>query len=170
MMDQLVWCGRIRNGISLTAPNETLASAYLKKAEEALETMQTITAHDWRITTAYYATCTILLMERLLSDYFTPAEAILVEKARGARVDAQYYVSREIPDLFCDELIRAAPRFLVKCTGIVDGMSEKTIGALRGRLTEALREEGEKAAERSHPIADATTRVTSPTERLPIIS
>ncbi|MFY1644117.1 hypothetical protein ACK11Z_10305, partial [Methanoculleus bourgensis] len=41
-MDQLVWCGRIRNGISLTAPNETLASAYLKKAEEALETMQTI--------------------------------------------------------------------------------------------------------------------------------
>lgn len=46
MMDQLVWCGRIRNGISLTAPNETLASAYLKKAEEALETMQTITARD----------------------------------------------------------------------------------------------------------------------------
>jgi hypothetical protein len=54
-MDQLVWCGRIKNGISLTAPNETLASAYLEKAEEALETMQTITAHDWRITTAYYA-------------------------------------------------------------------------------------------------------------------
>lgn len=41
-------------------------------------------------------------MERLLSDYFTPEEATLVEKARGARVDAQYYVSREIPDLFCD--------------------------------------------------------------------
>ncbi|WP_342770637.1 MULTISPECIES: hypothetical protein, partial [unclassified Methanoculleus] len=54
-MDQLVWCGRIKNGISLTAPNETLASAYLKKAEEALETMQTITARDWKITTAYYA-------------------------------------------------------------------------------------------------------------------
>ncbi len=160
MMDQLVWCGRIRNGISLTAPNESLASAYLKKAEEALETMQTITAHDWRITTAYYAmyfslyavltrigircenhSCTILLMERLLSDHFTPAEAALVEKARGARVDAQYYVSREIPDLFCDELILAAPRYLVKCTGIVDGMSEKTTGVLRGRLTEALREE-----------------------------
>ncbi len=43
MMDQFVWCGRIKNGISLTAPNETLASAYLRKAEEALETMQTIT-------------------------------------------------------------------------------------------------------------------------------
>jgi len=54
-VDQLVWCGRIKNGISLTAPNETLASAYLKKAEEALETMQTITARDWKITTAYYA-------------------------------------------------------------------------------------------------------------------
>ena len=160
MMDQLVWCGRIRNGISLTAPNETLASAYLKKAEEALETMQTIPrsrledndrilrdillplccphGSGWCENHA----CTILLMERLLSDYFAPAEAALVEKARGARVDAQYYVSREIPDLFCEELIRAAPRFLVKCTGIVDGMSEKAIGALRGRLTEALREEG----------------------------
>lgn len=161
MMDQLVWCGRIKNGISLIAPSETLASAYLKKAEEALETMQTITAHDWKITTAYYAmyfslyavltrigmrcenhSCTILLMGRLLSDYFTPAEAALVEKARGARVDAQYYVSREIPDLFCDELVRAAPRFLVRCGGIIDGMNEKTIGALRERLTEALRGEG----------------------------
>jgi len=123
--------------------------------------MQTITAHDWKITTAYYAmyfslyavltrigircenhSCTILLMERLLSKYFTPAEAALVEKARGARVDAQYYVSREIPDLFCDELIRAAPRLLVRCGGIIDGMNEKTIGALRERLTEALRGEG----------------------------
>jgi hypothetical protein len=81
-------------------------------------------------------------MERLLSDYFTPEEATLVEKARGARVDAQYYVSREIPDLFCDELIQAAPRFLVKCTGIVGAMSEKTIRVLRGRLAEALQGEG----------------------------
>jgi len=123
--------------------------------------MQTITTHDWRITTAYYAmyfslyavltrigiqcenhSCTILLMEQLLSDYFTPEEATLVEKARGARVDAQYYVSREIPDLFCDQLIRAAPRFLVKCRGIVDGMNEKIIGILREHLTEALRGEG----------------------------
>jgi uncharacterized protein (UPF0332 family) len=160
-VDQLVWCGRIKNGISLTAPNETLASAYLKKAEEALETMQTITARDWKITTAYYAmyfslyailtrlgvrcenhSCTILLMERLLSDYFAPAEMALVERARGARVDAQYYVSREIPDPFCEELIRAAPRFLVKCTGIVNGMSERTVETLRKRLIEALREEG----------------------------
>ena len=159
-MDQLVWCGRIKNGISLIAPNETLASAYLKKAEEALETMQTITARDWKITTAYYAmhfslyavltrlgircenhSCTILLMEQLLSDYFTSAEMTLVERARGARVDAQYYVSREIPDPFCEELIRAAPRFLVKCAEIVNGMNEKTIGTLRRRLAEALREE-----------------------------
>ncbi|WP_214041238.1 HEPN domain-containing protein [Methanoculleus sp.] len=159
-MDQLIWCGRIRSGIALTAPNETLASAYLKKAEEALETMQTITARDWKITTAYYAmyfslyavltrigircenhSCTILLMERLLSDYFTPAETTLVERARGARVDAQYYVSREVPDPFCEELIRAAPRFLVKCAGIVGAMNEKTIGILRERLAEAMREE-----------------------------
>ena len=156
-MDQLVWCGRIKNGISLTAPNETLASAYLKKAEEALETMQTITARDWKITTAYYAmyfslyavltrlgircenhSCTILLMERLLSNYFTPAEVTLVERARGARVDAQYYISREVPDPLCEELIRAAPRFLVKCAAIVNAMNERTVGALRKRLMEAL--------------------------------
>lgn len=159
-MDQLVWCGRIKNGISLTAPNETLASAYLKKAEEALETMQTITARDWKITTAYYAmyfslyavltrlgircenhSCTILLMERLLSNYFTPAEVTLVERARGARVDAQYYISREVPDPLCEELIRAAPRFLVKCAAIVNAMNERTVGALRKRLMEALGKE-----------------------------
>ncbi len=159
-MDQLVWCGRIKNGISLTAPNETLASAYLKKAEEALETMQTITARDWKITTAYYAmyfslyavltrfgircenhSCTILLMERLLFDYFTPVEMTLVERARGARVDAQYYISQEIPNPFCEELIRAAPRFLVKCAAIVNAMNERTVGTLRKRLMEALNNE-----------------------------
>lgn len=102
-MGRLVWCGRIRNGISLTTPNETLTSAYLKKAEEALETMQTRHSR-LEDSTAYYAmyfspyavltrlgircenhACTILLMERLLSDYFTPAETTLVERARGAR-------------------------------------------------------------------------------------
>lgn len=82
--------------------------------------------------------CTNLSMERLLSDYFTPAETALVEKARGARIDAWYYVSREVPDPFCEELIWAAPRFLVKCGGIADGMNEeKTIETLR----EALRKE-----------------------------
>ena len=81
-------------------------------------------------------------MERLLSDYFTPAEMTLMERARGARVDAQYYVSREVPDPFCEELIRAAPRFLVKCAEIANGMSERTTATLRERLTEALREEG----------------------------
>ena len=77
-------------------------------------------------------------MKRLLSDYFTPAETALVEKARGARIDAWYYVSREVPDPFCEELIWAAPRFLVKCGGIADGMNEeKTVETLR----EALRKE-----------------------------
>jgi hypothetical protein len=77
-------------------------------------------------------------MERLLSNYFTPAEMTLVERARGARVDAQYYISREVPDPFCEELIRAAPRFLVKCAAIVNAMNERTVGALRKRLMEAL--------------------------------
>jgi len=90
--------------------------------------------------------CTILLMERLLSEYFNPTEAALMEKARVARVDAQYYVSREIPDTFCEDLVRAASWFLVKCRSIVNGMSEKTIGSLRERLAEALQEEGESAA------------------------
>ncbi|HOS66578.1 MAG TPA: hypothetical protein PLI54_01465 [Methanoculleus sp.] len=61
-----------------------------------------------------------------------------MEKARGAWADAWYYVSREVPDSFCEELIWAAPRFLVKCGGIADGMNEeKTIETLR----EALRKE-----------------------------
>lgn len=77
-------------------------------------------------------------MERLLSNYFTPAEVTLVERARGARVDAQYYISREVPDPLCEELIRAAPRFLVKCAAIVSAMNERTVGTLRKRLMEAL--------------------------------
>ncbi|MDD3621812.1 MAG: hypothetical protein PHQ81_05360 [Methanofollis sp.] len=46
MKDRLSWCAGIRNGIRLVAPNDNLAGAYLKKAEEAMEAMHSVTSND----------------------------------------------------------------------------------------------------------------------------
>jgi len=55
IVDVIRWCKKKKKGIRLISPNENLADAYLFKAEDALETMNSITSPDWRISTAYYA-------------------------------------------------------------------------------------------------------------------
>ncbi|MEM3555962.1 MAG: hypothetical protein QXF56_04560 [Candidatus Micrarchaeia archaeon] len=53
-MSKLKWCLKTKNGIELTEPNSNLADAYIKKAEESLETMRLAKSRDWKISTAYY--------------------------------------------------------------------------------------------------------------------
>ncbi len=53
MRDRLAWCARIKNGVMLVEPNDNLAAAYLKKAEDAMEAMNSVASSDWKISTAY---------------------------------------------------------------------------------------------------------------------
>ena len=39
-MDKIKWCAGKKEGLRLIEPNSNLAEAYLKKAEEALESMR----------------------------------------------------------------------------------------------------------------------------------
>lgn len=57
MKDKIAWCAGIKNGIKLIEPNENLAFAYQKKAEEALEAMHSVSSFDWKISTGYYFPC-----------------------------------------------------------------------------------------------------------------
>ena len=43
-----------KEGLSLIEPNSDLANGYIKKAEEALESMRMNIIKDWEISTAYY--------------------------------------------------------------------------------------------------------------------
>ena len=53
-MDKIKWCAGKKEGLSLIEPNSDLAEAYIKKAEEALESMSVNIIKDWKISTAYY--------------------------------------------------------------------------------------------------------------------
>jgi uncharacterized protein (UPF0332 family) len=150
MRRKLIWCARVKNGITLVEPNGDLAFAYLRKSEEAMETMHSVGSRDWKISTGYYSlyfslysvliktgiksenhVCTIEIMQHIFADFFTPDECNLLDKARQARIETQYYTTSEVSAIFEEILKKQVPRFLVKCRGIVDRLNEKQIGNLR---------------------------------------
>lgn len=150
MMNRINWCRKQKGGLSLVEPNLDLANAYLKKAEEALESMRINIIKDWKISTAYYTvyfslyailmkigvkceihSCTIEFMEQYLNDYFIYEEVLFVKHSLKARIDSQYYVDRSIPDKQYDEMLKKAPYFLIKCKDIILKLKEKKINEIR---------------------------------------
>jgi uncharacterized protein (UPF0332 family) len=150
MKNKLSWCAGVKNGIMLVEPSDNLAAAYLKKSEDAMEAMHSVASHDWKVSAGYYSlyfslysvlmkigiksenhACTIEIMQHLLTDFFTRDECDLLEKARRARVESQYYTTSDVSDVFAETLAKQAPHFLVKCRGIVDRLDTKQIGKLR---------------------------------------
>ena len=119
MKSRLSWCAGAKNGIMLTAPNADLASAYLRKAEDAMEAMHSVESRDWKISAGYYSlyfslysvlmktgiksenhVCTVGIMQHLFSEYFTREECDLLEMARQARVRTQYYTTSDVTATF----------------------------------------------------------------------
>jgi len=156
---RLSWCAKVKNGITLVEPNDNLASAYLKKSEDAMDAMHSVTSRDWRISAAYYSlyfslysvliktgirsenhVCTIEIMQHLLTAFFTPEECEVIKKARRSRVETQYYVTNDISDTFSDSLLKRVPRFLVKCKTVIDGLDEKQVLELRKKYSELIHE------------------------------
>src|SRR3989338_7621653 len=112
-MNKIKWCARKREGLSLIEPNSNLAEAYIKKAEEALESIRVNIIKDWKISTAYYAiyfslytilmkigikceihSCTIEFAKIFLKEYFEETELEFAEDSLKARINSQYYVDR----------------------------------------------------------------------------
>ena len=54
-MASIGWCKKQKNGIELIEPNKNLATAYIKKAEAALETSKLAKSKDWIISASYSA-------------------------------------------------------------------------------------------------------------------
>jgi len=152
-MDKIKWCLEVKNGIEIVKPNPNLAEAYLKKAEESLESMRSIKNKDWKISTAYYTmyfslyailmkigikceihSCTIEVIKRFLDNYFNEQECKLIEKSSKTRIDAQYYINRKISDNIYTNMIKNASRFLIKCKSIVSKLNEKEIMNIRNKI------------------------------------
>src|SRR3989339_1958649 len=152
-MDKIKWCAVKKEGLSLVEPNSNLANAYIKKAEEALESLRVNVIKDWKISTAYYTiyfslyailmkigikceihSCTIEFAKRFLKDYFQELEIDFMEKSLKARVDSQYYIDRTVPDEQYHKMIQKAPEFLVKCKSIIIKLNEKKINEIRAKF------------------------------------
>lgn len=76
--------------------------------------------------------CTIEVLKIFLSNYFLDSDFDLVEKSFQARIDAQYYVNREVPDENYNLIIKSTPLFLVKCKNII--LTEKEIDDIRKKF------------------------------------
>lgn len=156
-MDKVLWCIRQREGIKLVEPNQNLAQAYMKKAEDSLFSIRLNTVRDWKISTAYYAmyfslygimmrigvkceihSCTIAFAHQFLKEYFSNEEVNFLEDSLKSRIDAQYYVNRNVPDQQVELMIKKAPEFLVKCKGVILKLNEKKIEEIRSNLKPLL--------------------------------
>ena len=157
-MDKIRWCMGKKEGLSLIEPNSNLAEAYIKKAEEALESMQVNIIKDWKISTAYYTlyfslyavltkigikceihSCTIEFAKRFLREYFTEEDLDFTEDSLKARIDSQYYVDRTVPDEQYNKMIKNTPEFLVKCKSILVKLNEKKINEIRMEFKKAVK-------------------------------
>ena len=152
-MDKIKWCVLKKDGLSLIEPNSDLANAYIKKAEEALESMQVNIIKDWKISTAYYTiyfslyailmkigikceihSCTIEFAKRFLKSFFQETELDFTEDSLKARIDSQYYIDRTVPDEQYNKMIQKSPEFLVKCKSILIKLNEKKINEIRDKF------------------------------------
>lgn len=152
-MADIKWCLTHKDGIRLVDPNQNLALAYIKKAEDSLVSMRETTIKDWKISTAYYTmyfslysilsrigikceihVCTIEFANMFLKDYFLNEEIEFFEDSMTARIDSQYYVNRKIKDKQYDDMIRRAPEILIKCKEIINKINEKEINEIRDKL------------------------------------
>jgi len=156
-MDKIKWCVGKKEGLSLIEPNNDLANAYLKKAEEALESIRVNIIKDWKISTAYYTiyfslysllmklgvkceihSCTIEFVKRFLNEFFEENELDFTEDSLKARVDSQYYIDRTVPDEQYNKMIQKAPEFLVKCKAVLIKLNEKKINEIRGKFQKEI--------------------------------
>ena len=156
-MDKIKWCAGKKEGLSLIEPNSDLAEAYIKKAEEALESMSVNIIKDWKISTAYYTiyfslysiltkigikceihSCTIAFAKRFLKESFSEEDTDFTEDSLKARIDSQYYIDRTVPDEQYNKMIRNTPGFLVKCKSILIKLNEKKINEIRKEFQRAL--------------------------------
>ena len=152
-MDKIKQCIQKKGGLGLIEPNSDLAEAYIKKAEEALESMRVNIIKDWKISTAYYTlyfslysiltkigikceihSCTIEFAKSFLRDYFEANELDFIENSLKARIDSQYYIDRTVLDEQYNKMMMKSPEFLVKCKSILIKLNEKKINEIRDKF------------------------------------
>ena len=149
-MKKIAWCKSKSGGLILCDSNVNLSSAYLKKANESLESIFLNKYKDWKLATEYYAiyfslysillkigvkceihSCTIEFVNVFLKKYFSSDDLVFIKKALKSRIDSQYYVDKVVLDKDFYNIINSAPMFFLKCKSILSKLNEKAILDIR---------------------------------------
>ncbi len=158
-MNKVLWCAGKKEGLRIIESNSNLAEAYIRKAEEALESMRINVIKDWKISTAYYTlyfslysilmkigikceihSCSIAFARDFLDGFLSEEDFDFLEDSLKARIDSQYYIDRTVPDEQYEKMLKHAPAFLVKCKSILIKLNEKKIGEIRMKYQKVLSE------------------------------
>ena len=73
---------------------------------------------------------------KLLEKYFNENDHEFLKKSLQARIDAQYYIDRTVPDETYTEMIKTAPRFLARCKDVLAKLTEDEVNSVRNRIEE----------------------------------
>ncbi|MFH1173994.1 MAG: hypothetical protein V1725_02590 [archaeon] len=118
----------------LNDTNSNLASAYLAKADNALNAAKLLVSNkEWQVCTLYYAmyfgvyallrkagvrcenhACTIFIAERFFTN-FSAEDILLLKQGMRNRVDEQYFPDRPVSAQELAFLLQQAPRLVLKC-------------------------------------------------------
>lgn len=153
---KIQWCGKQKRGIKLVAPNENLSTAYLKKAETSLKSMNLNyqeKINDWAVDAAYYARyqalyallqkcgitceihdCSIMLLRFLFADIFDETLFTELETAKEQRVNLVYYTNRLVSEEEIKKNITSSPNFVLKIEEVVSKIQREKIEEIRGKL------------------------------------
>lgn len=66
-----------------------------------------------------------------MNTYFTDEEIEFLEDSLKARIDTQYYINRNVPDKQFQNMIKNAPKFLIKCKRIILKLKEDEMNNIR---------------------------------------
>jgi uncharacterized protein (UPF0332 family) len=158
-MASLNWCYKQKDGIKTDEPNDNLASAYLKMAENAMGTMNRERNYNsmFAISACYYSmyyslyavlrkigvkceihSCTLEFMRVMLSEYYSIEEMKTIKIAFDARNTAQYYADKVVSKEDSDFIMAKAPSFLSKSKQIMAKLNEKDTEEIRKKFKNSV--------------------------------
>ena len=149
--NKIKWCFRLKDGLSITEPNENLAKSYLEEAKSSLGRAQKNFADNdllWATVVIYYAEyyalysflqkigvkcenhyCSILAAAFILGEN----KVRIINDHKDKRIDAQYYMKvgkeKEV-----GRMLQEAKIFISMFDTIVSDISQKEIELYRNKL------------------------------------
>lgn len=152
----LKWCFKQNKGIRIVKVSDNLLKAYLRKASDALKSME-VNAEagivEWTVSASYYAKyfavyallskigvkceihdCTIELFDYLFHN-IVPANLIQeLRQSKEDRIETQYYTQEIKVDL--EQLMDQTKNFVLEIEKVIDGLNSERIMQLQKKLKE----------------------------------